>query len=443
MSQHDAIGIDPDSCACVATLVRRDGTKPISKKFLLTSKGRNELAGFIESVPNCLVGIEGRRGQSSPLEDFFSKKEIVFYSVPALKIENYRKAMVGVNKNNANDARAVAEFLLDLENKNQLKLYSEPEKVDTELRLLARQRYSLGQILSSYSNKLWKILKLMANDLYVALKGEDDNQTSKIRLASRRFLNLLLAQPEISTWIDLSKEELLELSGGKKTRGWENFVEVIQNSCKSIVPLGVGSKLVITQTVKTMLDLMDQKAELDFVIEALIDERPVGKALVVKYKGLGAFSAALLIEEIITINRFKNDDHLASYCGMTKRDCSTGKGDRQIQPYGYNSRMKYAFLNFAKGYLLNNKGSHLDKYHTQLLKRGMSRLEALKRIGRALLRETYRFLKDFEKPQEVKKGKSVAIDSNIKLASAPMSNTTLPINSIRPKKIAVKSRAYT
>lgn len=216
---HDAIGIDPDSCACVATLVRRDGSKPFTKKFLLTSKGRNELASFIASVPNCLVGIEGRRGQSSPLEDFFNKKEIVFYSVPALKIENYRKAMVGVNKNNANDARAVAEFLLDLETKNQLELYSEPEEVDTELRLLTRQRYSLGKTLSSYSNKLWKTLKVCANDLYLALKGEDDNETSKIRLASRRFLKLLLAQPEISTWKDLSKEEILELSGGKKIRG--------------------------------------------------------------------------------------------------------------------------------------------------------------------------------------------------------------------------------
>ena len=105
------------------------------------------------------------------------------------------------------------------------------------------------------------------------------------------------------------------------------------------------------------------------------------------YKGMGNFTAALICGEIGTIRRFRDDDHLASYAGLTKRDYSTGKNLNQQQPASCNKRLKTAFIGFAKAYLLNNKGSHLQKYHQHLLKRGLSRMEALKRISRALARD--------------------------------------------------------
>ncbi len=391
MELHDAIGIDPDAFGCVACLVRRSGTKATIKSFSLTPRGRDALLKFILSIPDALVGIEGRRGQSSPLEEFFEDKGITYYSIPAVNIASYRTAMVGAQKNNRDDARAVSEFLLDLETKNRLDVFMQKDETDEELRLLARERLMIGQEMTVLANRLWKILKRCANDLYLALSGNGDDDTKKTRIASRRLLNLFVAMPELSQWSTCSEEAILQLSGGKRLQGWDNFLATVRTPIGK--PVGFGHVLVIKNLAQSLLQMIDQKEQLEQALEQSVEERPAVKALRDNYVGMGTFSAALIAEEIVTIDRFKNDDHLASYAGLTKRDCSTGSGSMQRQSTSCNKRLKSAFISFAKSYLHNNKGSHIDKYHQNLLKRGMSRMEALKRIARALEREVYRFLK--------------------------------------------------
>jgi transposase len=424
MSLHDAIGIDTDSSSCVVTLVQRSGTKPQSKTYSLTVKGRAELANYISSFPEVLVGIEGKRGQCTPLEEFFEESGIVFFSIPPYKIENYRKAMVGANKNNENDAQAVAEFLLDLETKNQLDRYRIREKVDQDLRLLARTRFSQAQQITALESQLWKFLKAKAGDLYLNLQGSGDTETNKIPLTSKRLLHLFIARPQLSTWADLTEEEILTLSGAKRSRGWENFVQVIQSSSGSIQPLRMGTDVILRQIAENLLRLLEQETELEKALEAEAETRPQVKTLVERYRGMGVFTASLIVEEIITIDRFPNDDHLASYAGLTKRDSSTGKNGRQVTTRACNLRLKAAFITLAKGYLLYNKDSHLERYHRNLLKQGMSKMEALKRTARALAREVYRFLK--VQNQVLKKNGSPWQLTGSQLAPTPTSYTVLP-----------------
>ena len=40
-------------------------------------------------MPDVLVGIEGRRGQSSPLELFLEEKGIAYHTIPALNVSSY------------------------------------------------------------------------------------------------------------------------------------------------------------------------------------------------------------------------------------------------------------------------------------------------------------------------------------------------------------------
>lgn len=441
MVVHDAIGLDPDSCACVATLVRRNGIKPEVMKFPLTLKGRKDLAQFIGKVPGCLVGIEGHRGQSSPLEEFFDEVGIAYYSVPALNVDSYRKAMVGANKNNHNDAEAVAKYLLDLESRGELNRVAKPEKVDFELRLLARQRLGQSQQITVLVNQLWKLLKICGNDLYLALKGSGDVPTAKTKLSSVRLLNLFSKAPQLGSWKTLSADQILELSGGKKIRGWEDFVKMIQTASPNLSLIGPGSQLVIQQTAQSLLSLLDQEKELNHALTHEVDLRPQVKALVEHYKGIGSFTAALMFEEIITISRFPNDDHLASYAGLTKRDHSTGTNTRQIHPYSCNSRLKVAFISLAKEHLLWNKGSHLEKYHSDLLKKGMSRMEALKRIARALARDVYRFLKATAEVPQKQKEEAVALGTDSQLAPWSTSNTALPSPNLTPHRQPVNTGA--
>jgi transposase len=405
MELHDAIGIDPDSRGCVACLVMRNGEKPIAKSFSLTARGREALAAFIARDPGVLVGIEGRRGQSSPLEAFFEQSGIAYYSLPAVNVGNYRTAMVGAQKNNQNDARAVAEFLLDLEAKDQLGSFVQPEKVDDELRILARERLRMGEDLTVLTNRLWKALKESANDLYLALSGGDED-VGKTNLHTMRFLRLCAACPDVSKWSALSEDDIKKLSGNKGPRGWEKFLRTVQTPIAA--PVGAGHQLVLKQTAEGLLQMLVQKAELEKTLETIVAERPLVLALRDNYKGMGNFSAALIAEEIVSISRFKNDDHLASYAGLTKRDYSTGANTNQRQAASCNKRLKDAFITFARTYLLFNKGSHLAKYHEHLVKTGMSRMEALKRIARVLARDVYRFMKQQQIEATQKKEKSVA-----------------------------------
>lgn len=403
MELHDAIGIDPDSRGCVACLVQRSGVKPMSRSFSLSPRGRTALADFIGRTPGVLVGIEGRRGQSSPLEAFFEEQGIAFFSLPAVNVDQYRTAMVGAQKNNANDAQAVAQFILDLEAKGHLVSFAPRYAVDGELRVLARERLRLGSDATILTNRLWKAFKESANDLYLALCGGDE-ESGKANLHSRRFLKLCVACPNVAAWSALSDESIKEHSGGKQLRGWQEFLRVVKTPLS--LPVGLGHQVVIRHTAESLLQRLDQKAELELALEELAAQRPLVTTLRDHYKGMGTFSAALILEEMITVARFRNDDHLASYAGLTKRDHSTGSNSNQRHCSSCNKRLKAAFISFARGYLLFNRDSHLGHYHRHLLKRGMSRMEALKRIARALARDLFRFLKQEE--AALKKGEPVA-----------------------------------
>jgi transposase len=406
MQLHDAIGIDPDSRGCVACLVKRTGEPKTVRTFPLTNRGREALAIFIASVPGVLVGIEGRRGQSSPLESFFEERSIPYHTVPALNISSYRSAMVGQQKNNRDDARSVAEFLLDIEAKGRLDEYARHDKPDEDLRILARERQRLGQEMTVFENRLWKLLMDCAHDLYLVLNGSGDEETGKTSMASRRLLRLFVALPDISRWSALNDDELCELSGGKRATGWENFASTVRTPLNLHKPIGFGHQLIIKNTAETLLQMIEQKAQLDGALESAINDRPLVKALRNHYVGMGSYTAALIAEEIITIDRFKNDDRLASYAGLTKRSYSTGSNLNQRKSSSCNKRLKSAFITFAKGYLRCNKDSHLARYHQHLLQTGMSRMEALKRIARSLAREVHRNLKQMTVENEG--GKSVA-----------------------------------
>lgn len=408
MVLHEAIGIDPDSTGCVVCLVSRSGSPPIHRSFSLSSGGIEALLSFISNIPEVLLGIEGRGGQCRPLEHCFRRAGLPFYTIPAVNIASYRTAMIGAQKSNKDDARAVAEFLLDLETKGRLPAYACQDEPDEELRLLARERLRLGQQITVYQNRLWKLVKAASNDLYLAFRGNGDELTIKTSMTSARLLNLFVAVPDVSTWASLSEDQLLASTGGKRVSGWQNFLSIVHAPLALSTPISFALQLLLGSTAATLLHLLAQKKTLDAALASAVEQRPSIKALRDHYPGMGSFTVALLASEIITISRFPNDDHLASYGGLTKRSYSTGQNLNQRNPSSCNKRLKTAFITFAKCYLRCNTSSHLAHYHRHLLKQGMSHMEALKRIARALAREVFRFMKAQHQKAAQQKGKSVA-----------------------------------
>jgi hypothetical protein len=99
-----------------------------------------------------------------------------------------------------------------------------------------------------------------------------------------------------------------------------------------------------------------------------------------------------MIAEIIDIRRFPREDSLACYSGLGMKEHPTGASSRMVPTQLFNHRLKDAFMTAARNFVLYNPESHLAGYHRNLLKRGMSSMEATKRVARALVRVIYRKL---------------------------------------------------
>jgi hypothetical protein len=99
-----------------------------------------------------------------------------------------------------------------------------------------------------------------------------------------------------------------------------------------------------------------------------------------------------MIAEIIDIRRFPREDSLACYSGLGMKEHSTGDSARMVPMQLFNHRLKDAFMTAARNFVQYNPDSHLAGYHRNLVKRGMSSMEATKRVARALVRVIYRTL---------------------------------------------------
>jgi transposase len=130
-------------------------------------------------------------------------------------------------------------------------------------------------------------------------------------------------------------------------------------------------------------------------------------------RGIGITTAATMSAELIDIRRFSREDSLACYSGLGMNEHSTGQTLRMIPTHQFNRRLKDAFMTAALNFVLYNPDSHLAGYHKNLIKRGMSRLQANKRVARALVRVIYRLLvgvattnTDSQAEEDLKRGES-------------------------------------
>ncbi|MGQ9617329.1 MAG: transposase [Spirochaetota bacterium] len=126
-------------------------------------------------------------------------------------------------------------------------------------------------------------------------------------------------------------------------------------------------------------------AEIRRMIEELTKDNKAVKTLE-QHRGIGIMIASTLAAEIVDIRRFIKEDNLASYTGLVKREYKTGKNEKEISNCFFNRRLKNAFMTAARNYVLFNPDSHIAGYYRNLVKSGMKKIEARKRVARSLVR---------------------------------------------------------
>ena len=197
MERKGAIGIDPDAQGFVCALVNGQEPKVLRRTFLVTERDLGEFLQWLKGQPDIIVAIEGSGGQSRPIEKLLRDAGRIFYSFKPADTDKFRKAVLGQNKNNQRDAESVARYALALQAQGKLDRYRRVWFADPQLQPLTRSYERLSQQMTAEINRLWKLLRQAAPELYLALR--DSHPEVKLGtnvLKNGGFLTLLATTPD-------------------------------------------------------------------------------------------------------------------------------------------------------------------------------------------------------------------------------------------------------
>ena len=389
---RDAIGIDPDSKGFICASVKLSGTQVATKGYMATEADLKAFLSWVKGQGDLIVAIEGSNGLSRPLEKALREAGVIFYSFSPADTDKFRKAVLGQNKDNRKDAESVARYAMALEAQGKLERYRRVWFTDVELQLLTRGYERKSQGMTAEINRLWKLIRLACPDLYLALGGgHPEVELSEKILKSQGILTLLSQKPDFGEWKLLSEEQLLEAMGGGKYKGRDKLIQQLRKLAGSFAPVSAALALLIRSSAQQIERFKAEQAEITKMLEVLT--RDNAAVLVLKQmRGIATLTAATMMAEIIDIRRFPREDSLACYSGLGMKEHSTGDSIRMVHTQLFTHRLKDVFMTAARNFVLYSPDSPLAGYHRNLVKRGMSSLEATRRVARALVRVIYRTL---------------------------------------------------
>ncbi len=428
MKNKPIIGIDPDSTNIVCCLIESNNQTIQLKTFFTAEKGLQQFIKWVKNHNNILIAIEGAGGQSTPLENKLKENLLPYFSILAYRIAKYRKAVLGENKNNCTDAETVARFACTMDQQGQLDAFKNEYETDIELQQLTRDFEYVTKAYTRELNILWKYLKYLSNDLYLTLQGKNPDSTISYNILKKKgILQLLSAKPDISEWQFMGFDEFINTMGGRNYRGRKKWYEQLQILSKNSSNSSASLRLSIQLCAQRLLQLYKHRIILIKELEAMSKTKKETKHLL-KIRGIGIISATTIIAEIRDIDRFKNNNKLASYSGIGLVENKTGDNQNMKSRIIYNHRLKDAFMQGALAYIRYNPDSHLTAYHKFLLKKGMKKLRAQRRVARAFIRKIFRELKNF-KEEEIKNVIKPKKASDMAIGYTPIESNIPPATS--------------
>ena len=401
MTPTNAIGIDPDSKGLQCALIKPGAPQPQQKTFLATEKGMKSFIRWVKIQSDVIVAIEGINGLSLPIEKELRASGTVFYSFKPSDVDKFRKAVLGQNKNNKLDAESTARYALALESQGLLDNWKRVWQADEQLQGLTRSYAQKVKESTREKNRLWKLLRAASVDLYLAFSGaHPEAKISENVMQNESILRLLAEKSDIHEWKSFSERDFAAGMRGRDYAGRERTIKEIRNVSRSFRPVPPAICLMIKNAAVQIIMLGQQQKEIKKLIAKLAkDDAAVQK--LTQYQGIGILTAAALEAEIIDIRRFASNDKLASYSGLARREYKSGDNEKESTNHFFNPRLKNAFMTAAMNFVIFNPDSHLTGYYHNLIKRGMKKSDARKRVARALVRVFYKALKSITPPNNV------------------------------------------
>jgi transposase len=308
---------------------------------------------------------------------------------------NRQRAFYGQDKDDAIDGRSIAAVVL--RRHHQLPLASDFGEIAQAIREAERSLQDLSKARTQLGNRL----HLQLSDTYTAAYEE---YFAKLRspLALRFFRRFPLPQDLVGHNVEMLANLLLELAGGKVgPHKGDNRLIAMRSKAQAIL----GTSAAMRASPRTLA--LELKAEL---IRQLCDELlanhgrilrlermlreqllPATKQTITTITGISTILAATIIGETGSITRFRSPAAFAVYNGTAPARNSTGGRDRHKARRDCNHRLKRAFYLAARAAVLHD--SIAKAYHQSCKSRGLSYVEALKRVARRMSDLVYALLK--------------------------------------------------
>lgn len=433
MEFRDAIGIDPDSSGFVLAYVKIAQEQVKKKSYHATESSMKNFIRWVKGEGDIIIAIEGSNGQSKPIEQALRENGIIFYSFTPGAVDKFRKAVLGENKNNEKDAEATARYAMSLEAQGKLNKFKRVWFPDEELQSLTRAYNQKNKVLNGEVNRLWKTLRLASPDLYLALGGNNPNIDIHNNILTNKSILLLLSEkPCISEWKSLSEADFSKIMG-RNYKGRSEVIKELQKVSQTFQETSVAVGLLLRSSAVQILMLKNQMKEIETMLGKITAYNNNVKVLK-EIKGISTLTSSTIIAELIDVRRFLKDGNLASYSGVVKKEHSTGEkknnNDKRMRHNTrYNRRLKDAIMTAAKNFVIYNPDSHLTGYYKNLIKNGMSLIEARKRVARALCRVIFKKLNSLIEEESL----------NSEERESDMARGLIPMDIIDPSNISLLS----
>lgn len=391
-SNHFYVGLDVGRYTISAVFMDDTGKINRSFEFSNTHEGiryfSKELKMYRDAL-GCItiMGAEGYNGHLKLLTSRVCKDDsIIFKQIQPIQIKEHKKIFVQMKKNDEYDAYVIADFLRTRQ--QQLHTMKQVNPRILALKDLSRMYQDYLKQSIRYINQLQQVLseyfpEYLAKSLF-----------SKVSCTS--CLQLLAKYPSITKLKSLNLEELtkiLEVSSKGHLR--QDKAEQILTIIKDIEPLDeileVSISTRISGLAQLILELKKRLLELKKNIKDL--QEPLREAEIIQsLPGAGPILSARLLAEIESIARFKNQDAMAFYCGLSPVENSSGTRKRYRSIYSVNKHAKNALIMIASCSVKVNPNS--SAYLRRKIDEGHSYWDAMKCLARHILRTLYVMLKN-------------------------------------------------
>jgi transposase len=327
-----------------------------------------------------VVGIEEGGGMSSPFDVLMQQYGWTIRQLNPKAVSVYRESVLRIHdKTDETDAFTMAKMV----EADAVSLELSHERVG--LRRATRWRSALVAQQTHFINQLRATLALY----WPETAGDEVFP----KMDQYWVLDLLARYPDPAALAEAGTAALVDLLRGLGSRVSKRAVERIVRAAQNNTCFATDKAVLVVHTRHLALllrQVMECIQETEKTIRTEVECDPDVQDIDA-IKGIGPVQASTFVAEVRTVARFKNDSHMASYGGFGRRKVQTGKTRNTNAPQRHANRyLKRCLMSMAETLALHEDKSR--RYYKKKLAEGKEHRQALRALGRHLVRRLYAIL---------------------------------------------------